>query len=214
MQQHNAPVRNPLDSSTGRFNFNLLSIASGMNPAISTYAGFPQEKPLIDPSRSIMLRHHRSAFTGCFSIFRSKDIDWAQFKTWKSDPTPKITGLIANQFAKVIQNSYSFITTPPPSAGRDPLNYCAYRLAEAISIRTSIRFIPVFQQRLSKTTHGRFASLAQDPPALTWYPRQHSILLIDDCITSCTTMKLCYRVLKDLGNHIDGLVFISAGGGH
>jgi len=195
-------------------NFNLLSIASGMNPAISTHAGSPQEKPLIDPDRSIVLRHHKAAFTGCFSLYRSKDIDWAQYKAWKENPRPKVTGLIANQFIKVIQNSYSFITTPPPSAKRNTLNYCAYRLAEAISVRTSIRFLPVFQQRESKKNHGRFASMVQDPPALTWYPRQHSILLIDDCITSCTTMKLCYRALRELGNHIDGLVFISAGGGH
>jgi predicted amidophosphoribosyltransferase len=159
-----------------------------------------------------MLRHHRAAFTGCFSLFRSKDIDWAQFKAWKSNSTPRITGLIANQFAKVIQNSYSFITTPPPSAGRDLSNYCTYRLAEALSIRTSIRFLPVFQQRLSKKNHGRFASLAQNSLSLTWYPRRYSILLIDDCITSCTTMRLCYRALKDLENHIDGLVFISSNG--
>ena len=195
-------------------NFNLLSIASGMNPAVSLSQRRPGFKPFIDPARSITLRHHKSAFTGCFSLFRSKDIDWERFKAWKANPTLDITGVIANQFLRIIQNSYSFITTPPPSANRDVSNYCAYRLAEVISMRTSIRFMPVFQQRLSKTTHGRFASLAQDPPGLTWYPRQHSILLIDDCITSCTTMKLCYRVLKDLGNHIDGLVFISAGGGH
>ena len=189
-------------------NFNLLSIASGMSPALMEPSTHPRPHVLIDPARSIVLRHHRSAFTGCFSLFRVKNINWSLYKEWKRNPEPYMTGFIANQFLKVITNSYSFITTPPPSAGRDTDNYCTYNLARAIAFRTSLRFIPTFHQRYAKTSHGRFASLAQDKPQLSWYPRKHSILLIDDCITSANTMKQCYQVLKNLENHIDGLVFM------
>ena len=189
-------------------NFNLLSIASGMSPALMEHSSQIQHHVLIDLAKSVVLRHHRSAFTGCFSMFRVKNINWEIYKAWKENPTKQTTGFMANHFAKIISNSYSFITTPPPSAKRDPKNYCTYNLARAIALRTSLRFIPTFQQRLRKTNHGRFASLSQNKPQTTWYPRKHSILLIDDCITSGNSMKQCYQILKDLDNHIDGLVFM------
>ena len=189
-------------------NFNLLSIASGMSPVLAEHVSSGSSDTLIDPAKSIVLRHHRSAFTGCFSMFRVKNINWDIYKSWKENPIPQLTGIIANQFIKIIQNSYSFITTPPPSAKRDPENYCTYNLARTIAFRASLKFIPTFQQRLSKTNHGRFASLSQTKPQLTWYPQKRSILLIDDCITSGNSMKQCYQVLKDLDNHIDGLAFI------
>ena len=36
--------------------------------------------------------------------------------------------------------------------------------------------------------------------------RNRSILFVDDCITSGTTARLCYEVLVDLGNHVEGLI--------
>jgi len=76
-----------------------------------------------------------------------------------------------------------------------------------------------------KVYHGRFASLGQSKPQLleswnTCLPccAQHrqvqksSILFVDDCITSGTTASLCYEALVELGNHVDGLIWVSAGG--
>ena len=189
----------------------LLSIAFGNAPKINKR---PQQSPFLDPSKQILLRHHKGAFTGCFSLYRSSDIDWMRYKMWKEKPTIGVTSIMANRFVKVIQNTYSLLTTPPPSQRRDASNYCTYKLAEAISMRTNIPFIPVFQQRFSKRHHGRFASLEQDDPLTICNPTSKSILLIDDCVTSGTTMNRCYKVLKNLNNHVDGLVFISASGGH
>ena len=78
---------------------------------------------------------------------------------------------------------------------------------------TEIPFVPAFSQKTDKVHHGRHASLNQSEPKLleSWNIRNRSILFIDDCITSGTTASLCYKVLVDLGNHVDGLIWVSAG---
>ena len=65
-----------------------------------------------------------------------------------------------------------------------------------------------------KAYHGRFASLGQSRPRLleSWNIRNSSILFVDDCITSGTTASLCYEALVELGDHVDGLIWVSAGG--
>jgi len=98
-------------------------------------------------------------------------------------------------------------------------------LAKTISRLTRIPFAPAFAQKTDKAYHGRFASLGQSKPQLlesrdTCLPccAQHrqvlnsSILFVDDCITSGTTARLCYEALVELGNHVDGLIWVSAGG--
>ena len=46
----------------------------------------------------------------------------------------------------------------------------------------------------------------------SWNIRNKSILFVDDCITTGTTAGLCYEALVALGNHVDGLIWVSAGG--
>jgi predicted amidophosphoribosyltransferase len=55
------------------------------------------------------------------------------------------------------------------------------------------------------------ASLNQSEPMLLkpWNIRNRSILFVDDCITSGTTARLCYEILVDLGNHVDGLIWMA-----
>ena len=80
-------------------------------------------------------------------------------------------------------------------------------------------------QKTDKMYYSRFTSLGQSKPRLleSWniclpYRAQHgqvqnsSILFVDDCITSGTTARLCYEALVELGNHVDGLIWVSAGG--
>ena len=69
-----------------------------------------------------------------------------------------------------------------------------------------------FAQKTDKLHHGRFASLNQSRPHLldSWNMRNSSILFVDDCINSGTTARLCYEVLISLGNHLDGLIWVSA----
>jgi len=42
--------------------------------------------------------------------------------------------------------------------------------------------------------------------------RNKSIPFVHDCITSGTTARLCYEVLAALGDHMDGLIWVYAGG--
>jgi predicted amidophosphoribosyltransferase len=178
----------------------------------------------------ITLRHHKGAFVGCFSLRLKKNIDWDLFKRWKVNRNPSLTDRIARDFlpflqipggqvlqttgGQVIRNHYDLITTAPPSANRCPQRYCVYDLAKAISRLTRIPFVPAFSQKTDKVHHGRHASLSQSEPQQleSWNVRNKSILFVDDCITSGTAARLCYEALVALGNHVDGLIWVYAGG--
>jgi predicted amidophosphoribosyltransferase len=170
----------------------------------------------------ITLRHHRAAFVGCFSLSLKKNIDWDLFKRWKVNRNPMLTEQMARDFlpflqttgGQVIRNHYDLITTAPPSANRCPQRYCVYDLAKAISKLAEIPFVPAFSQKIDKMRHGRHASLNQSESRLleSWNVRNKSILFVDDCITSGTTARLCYEALVALGNHVDGLIWVYAGG--
>ncbi len=121
---------------------------------------------------------------------------------------------MAGDFLPFINNHYDLITTAPPSANRCPNGYCVYDLAKSVSRMTEIPFVPAFSQKTDKVYHGRYASLNQSEPLLleSWNIRNRSILFVDDCITSGTTARLCYGALVARGNHVDGLIWVSAGG--
>jgi len=148
---------------------------------------------------------------GCFSLRLKKNINWELFKRWKINRNPLITEQMARDFLPFIENHYDFITTAPPSANRCPLRYCVYDLTKAISRMTGIPFIPAFAKKTDKVHHGRYASLSQSKPILleSWNIRNSSVLFVDDCITSGTTARLCYEALVDLGNHVDGLIWVA-----
>ena len=196
----------------------LLSLATDTAPipvwSISPWPCRRHKKQSLIPEgkERIILRHHKGAFVGCFSLRLKKNINWELFKEWKDKRYPSITEQIARDFPPFIRNHYDYITAAPPSARRHPFRYCVYDLALAISRRTRIPFVPAFAQKTDKKHHGRFASLNQSKPHLldSWNIRNSSILFIDDCITSGTTARLCYKALVELGNHVDGLIWVSA----
>jgi|GEM_PF-1045624 len=207
---------------------NLLSISTDMahipvGIAIRLYPPDTEKCTLVpEAMERITLRHHRAAFVGCFSLRLKKNIDWEIFKRWKVNRNPMLTDQMARDFlaflqtagGQVIRNHYDLITTAPPSANRCPQRYCVYDLAKAISRLTEIPFVPAFSQKTDKVHHGRHASLNQSEPELleSWNVRNKSILFVDDCITSGTTARLCYEALVALGNHVDGLIWVYAGG--
>jgi predicted amidophosphoribosyltransferase len=183
--------------------------------AIRFYPAETEKQTLVPGGMErITLRHHKGAFVGCFSLRLEKNINWELFKRWKSNRNPSITAQMARDFFPFIKNHYDLITTAPPSANRRPNRYCVHDLAKAISGMTQIPFVPAFSQKTDKVHHGRHASLNQSEPKLleSWKIRNSSILFVDDCITSGTTARLCYEALVALGNHVDGLIWVSAGG--
>lgn len=163
---------------------------------------------ITNPPKSRLFHHSRS-FMGCFSCNLRKNIDYQSFMQWKNDSNPKITLIIASVITKYITNYYDFITTAPPSKNRDFNNYCCFNLCNAISAMTKISFIISFQQRKKKSRHGRYASLEGESPELVsgWDYKNKSILFIDDFITSGTTAKTCYEILRGYENHVDGLIY-------
>lgn len=198
----------------------LLSIStdSAHIPVRSVIPLFPvtiQKLTLVpEGMEKITLRHHKGAFVGCFSLRLRKNVNWDIFKRWKENRNPSITEEMARDFLPFIKNHYDLITTAPASANRRPHRYCVYDLAKAVSRMTGIPFVPAFSQKTDKVHHGRHASLNQTKPALmeSWNIRNRSILFVDDCITSGTTARLCYEALVAMGNHVDGLIWVSAGG--
>lgn len=204
---------------------NMLSLAGDMAhvPIRSMFPAQAQCQSLIpEGMEKIILRHHRGAFMGCFSLRLKKNINWDLFKQWKTNRNPLVTDEMSKDFlpflqttgGQVIRNHYDCITAAPPSGRRCPLRYCVYDLARSISGMTGIPFIPAFVQKTDKVHHGRFASMEQSKPQplKSWDIRNQSILFVDDCITSGTTARLCYESLVTSGNHVDGLIWVSAGG--
>lgn len=116
---------------------------------------------------------------------------------------------IAEIIIPYITNYYDFITTAPPSKNRDLDNYCCFKLCEVISARTGIPFVISFQRRIEKSGHGRFASMGSELPLLVagWDYQKKAILFVDDFITSGTTAKTCYDILRGYNNHVDGLIY-------
>ena len=92
----------------------------------------------------IILRHHKGAFVGCFSLRLKKNINWELFKEWKNKRYPCITEQIATDFFPFIRNHYDYITAASPSARRHPFGYCVYDLASAISRHARIPFVPAY----------------------------------------------------------------------
>jgi len=159
--------------------------------------------------KSSNIRHHMRSFMCCFSCRLRKNIDYETFKQWKNDPGKEKTQEIAEIISGYITNHYDFITTAPPSKNRDFNNYCCFNLCGTISAITKIPFIISFQQRKVKSGHGRYASLKAERPLLVpgWNHKGESILFIDDFITSGTTAKTCYEILRGHNNHVDGLIY-------
>jgi len=198
---------------------NMLTLAGDMAyvPVRRIHHVFPlrpRYQLIPEGMERIILRHHKGAFMGCFSLRLRRNINWELFKEWKQNRNPVVTEEMARDFMPFIMNHYDCITAAPPSAMRTPLRYCVYDLGRIISRMTGIPFIPAFIQKTDKAGHGRFASMEQSRPIplKSWDIGNKSILFIDDCITSGTTARLCYEALVASGNHVDGLIWVSAGG--
>ncbi len=197
----------------------LLSLATGMAPVpvkmrvCFSYPETQKQGLILEGTERITLRHHKGAFVGCFSLRLKKQINWELFKTWKTTRNPSLTEAMARDFLPFIKNHYDLITTAPPSASRGPTRYCVYDLAKAISRITHVPFSSAFSQKTEKRYHGRHESLKQSKPEIlaSWSIRNKSLLFVDDCITSGTTARLCYEALVSFGNHVDGLIWVSAG---
>jgi hypothetical protein len=74
--------------------------------------------------------------------------------------------------------------------------------------------VPAFSQKTDKGHHGPHANLNQSETLLfeSWNIRNSSILFVDDCITSGTIPpSRDYEVLLALGNHVDGMIWVSTG---
>ncbi len=195
--------------SLGRATTNALTVFGNSNFLDPTMPTLIKKDSIIGDLPKSSLYHHRRSFLGCFSCRLQKNIDYGAFRRWKDNPQEKKTQEIAGVISVYITNHYDFITTAPPSKHRNIENYCCFKLCESISNMTDLPFIISFQKRKEKAGHGRWASMKAENPILVdgWDYKGKSILFIDDFITSGMTAKTCYEILREPGNHVDGLIY-------
>ncbi len=167
------------------------------------------ETPSFQKAEKSRLLHIKRAFIGCFAVHKRIYIDYNQFRQWKNNPEKELTDNMALSMVPYINNHYDFITTAPPSRNRNIENYCAFKLCESLSKLTNIPFIIAFQKRKHKKRHGRYASMESEKPEFvdSFNYKNKSILFIDDFVTSGCTAKACFVELKNMQNHVDGLIY-------
>lgn len=161
----------------------------------------------------MILRHHSRSFVGCFSLLPHAAVHWGFFLKWKNDPAsrPEVTEAMAQDLAHYAQNQYDCVVTAPPSLTRNLENYCTWFLADSVAGILSLPFVKVFAQRKQKKGHGVHKSLEQEPlefiEGASDAVKGKTVLWVDDFMTSGITAQRCYLALREVGCHVDGLVW-------
>jgi len=103
------------------------------------------------------------------------------------------------------------IVTCPPQGASWPGEYYAAKLAAAVAEKIGLTFRAVIQRTDEKTRHGKQAALAQEPFVV---PAQAgpipAAIVVDDLITSGTTMKLSLAALAAAGVPVYGFAWHGA----
>ncbi len=149
--------------------------------------------------------HVRRAGLGVFSAVylreAAADPRYQTFRAWKTDPasqagfldtaTTAIVGLI-RAWSPVIPADWT--VTAPPAGASQAIPYPAGMLAKDVATRLDLDFLTMLQRTAAKRWHHPQESLRQEPYTVTVAPPA-VVLIVDDFISSGTTMRLAREAL-------------------
>jgi hypothetical protein len=167
------------------------------------------------PPRPARPAHYRHAGLGVWCCRRGlTGPDAEAFQAWKQAPSRReafctaaaasIADLI-RQWQQTIPAEW-VVTTPPPgaSAGKE---YPAGFLGRAVAAELGVEYQTTLQRSGAKRWHGRHYAMKQEPFIVTCKPPSVA-LVVDDMMTSGTTMRLALDALRCAGVPAFGFAYI------
>lgn len=129
------------------------------------------------------------------------------YKRWKLDPAAnhEITDVMATELVSLIQSWQPLIpmdwvvSAPPQGASIHKTkngDYPASFLAKSVANKLGIQCELGISRAEDKRYHGRYQSMAQAPYTVSRFPKG-PVLLVDDMITSGTTLRLSQAALAE-----------------
>jgi hypothetical protein len=149
--------------------------------------------------------HYRHAGLGVWCARRGLADDLDAFHAWKAAPSQNerfcrdmatSIVMVIRQWQASIPSSW-IVTTPPPGAS-EGTEYPAGFLGRAVAGLLNLDYMTTLQRGDGKKYRGRHYALQQSPFIVTCRPADVA-LVVDDLMTSGTTMKLSLDALKAAG---------------
>jgi len=127
----------------------------------------------------------------------------ANWKRTNGEAEPYLVQDMAADLAQVIQLwqpiiKPSWVVTTPPQGASEGQWFLAGEVAKAVGVRLGLDVVTTLQRTDEKRYHHPKASLSQAGYAVASVPSDVS-LVIDDVITSGTTMRLALEALRAVG---------------
>ena len=168
---------------------------------------FTEEEEVLQPAHFGLRSSRRDMGFTALSVYSIRSMDSTPFYAWKKDPTPDVTAVMAKELASLVENWFPvrgsdwIVTTPPQGASkyktRDGV-YPAGMLGAATAALLNLDYVTTLVRQTDKKWHGKYQAMAQNDFVVTARPPSLAIV-IDDMLTSGTTMGLSVKALRMVG---------------
>jgi hypothetical protein len=165
----------------------------------------PERPHLYRRNGTIAWSLHRSMQTKD-AVVEAKSGMGSGLTRWADPMAAMITAMVAPQKSRAV------VTTPPQGASW-PGHYHAADLATATANRLGLDFRHLLNRTDTKDRHGPWSSLQQSPYDLTQQPGAPIVVIVDDLITSGTTIRLSVEALRSTGAAIHAFAINTVPGG-
>ena len=140
-------------------------------------------------------------------VYSIRSMDSTPFYAWKKDPAADVTTVMAKELAALIENWFPVrgvdwvVTTPPQGASKHKTAggvYPAGMLGAATAALLGLDYVTTLTRQADKKWHSRHQTMAQGDFLVAVRPPSMAVV-IDDMLTSGTTMGLSVKALRGVG---------------
>jgi len=140
-------------------------------------------------------------------VYSIRSMDSTPFYAWKKDSMPDVTAVMAAELSALISNWFPVrggdwvVTTPPQGASKHKTTggvYPAGMLGAATAALLGLDYVTTLIRQTDKKWHSRYQTMAQNDFVVTTRPPDMAIV-VDDMLTSGTTMGLAIKALRSVG---------------